>query len=67
MYEINVAAELYLGTFCRIKGGYNLLWLLDVAEAANQVSLDLSNPRGRRSFGGDIFYHGPSVEVEFNF
>jgi len=67
MYEIQVSAELYFGDFCRIKGGYNLLWLLDVAEAANQVSLDLSNPRGNRSFGGDIFYHGPSVEVEFNF
>ncbi|MCS7166466.1 MAG: hypothetical protein RMI91_00805 [Gemmatales bacterium] len=67
MYEINVACELYLGDFCRIKGGYNVLWLLDVAEAANQVSYDLSNPRGQRSFGGDIFYHGPSVEVEFNF
>lgn len=67
MYEINVALELYFGDFCRVKGGYNLLWLLDVAEAANQVSYDLSNPRGNRSFGGDIFYHGPSVEVEFNF
>ncbi|GBD35384.1 hypothetical protein HRbin36_00496 [bacterium HR36] len=67
MYEIHVALELYFGDFCRIKGGYNLLWLLDVAEAANQVSLDLSNPQGNRSFGGDIFYHGPSVEIEFNF
>jgi hypothetical protein len=63
LYELGVFADFRLMDNMRLRTGYNLLWAVDVAEAAEQYDYNLANHEGRRNEHGDIFYHGPSVEL----
>ncbi len=51
----------------RVRAGYQFLWLLNVAEAVEQIDFNLANPNGRGHTNGAIFYHGPAVTLEFMF
>src|SRR5262249_20893391 len=67
VYELNVYADWYLCDKVRLRGGYNALWALHVAEAVEQVNYDLSNPLGHTKDNGSIYYHGPSIELHLLF
>ncbi len=51
----------------RVRGGYQLLWILNVAEAVEQIDYNLENANGKGNINGSIFYHGPAVSIEFLF
>jgi hypothetical protein len=63
LYELGTFIDFRLMDNARLRAGYNLLWAVDVAEAAEQFDYNLANRQGRRMDFGDIFYHGPSVEL----
>jgi hypothetical protein len=67
MYEIGANLDIYLLERFRVRGGYNLFWIVNVPEAKDQVNFDLSQPLGNRSDHGSIFFHGPRVEMQFLF
>lgn len=66
-YEAGLFADLCFSANSRIRAGYNLLWIVDVAEAVDQVSFDLRRPNGIRRDDGSIFYHGPVFEFQIVF
>ena len=51
----------------RARAGYMAMWVADVPEAVDQVNFDLTAPFGRRDSTGTIFFHGPSIELQFLF
>jgi hypothetical protein len=67
LYEAGFFLNLRLMDNMRLRAGYNLLWAVDVAEAAGQLDFNLANPAGRTNNHGSIFYHGPSVELSVLF
>jgi hypothetical protein len=67
VYEISLFGDLCLGEHIRIRGGYNLLWILNVADPPSQFSFNLNNFAAPRSENGSIFFHGPMVEVQILF
>ena len=67
VYEIGTYLDIYLLERLRARAGYMALWVSNVPEAVDQVSFDLSAPLGRRDNTGSIFFHGPSVELQFLF
>jgi hypothetical protein len=67
LYEFGVTLNFLVLEKMRIRGGYNCLWLVDVASSVDQVDFNLANPLGRHSNDGSIFFHGPSVEFQFLF
>jgi hypothetical protein len=67
IYELGVFANLYLTERCRLHAGYNMLWLVGIAEAVNQVDYDLSHTTGTGRDHSSLFYHGPAIELQFLF
>jgi hypothetical protein len=51
----------------RVRAGYNLLLMANVADAAGQVNYDLAHQGSQGIHTGTIFYHGPLVEFEMLF
>jgi hypothetical protein len=66
-YEAGFFLDLWLFERMRIRGGYNLLLLCDVANAEAQVNFDLTHQGTQGFHEGTIFYHGPTVEVQVLF
>lgn len=67
VYELNLYADIYITEQMRLRAGYNALWVVHLPEAVDQVNYDLSRPEAIRKEAGSIFFHGPSVEVQFLF
>jgi len=57
LLEVNAQAAYKITPSFIIRGGYTVLWLFDVAAAAEQTSVALND-------SGDIFFHGPSAGLE---
>src|SRR5262249_35025003 len=51
----------------KLRTGWNVLWLAHVSEAVDQVDFNLEHTTGRRKTEGNIFYHGPTIELQFLF
>jgi hypothetical protein len=66
-YESGFFLDFWLCERGRLRAGYNLLWLANVAPAVNQVNFDLANPTSRKIQQDSVLYHGPLVELEFLF
>jgi len=67
MYETGFFLDFKLMERARLRAGYNLLWVVDVAEALGQFDYDLTHTSGRTKNNETIFYHGPLVELHFLF
>jgi hypothetical protein len=67
LYETGFFLNLNVMENMRIRAGYNLLWVLDVAEATSQVDYNLANPEGRRNHSGSTLYYGPVLELNILF
>jgi hypothetical protein len=67
LYEAGFFLDFGLLERMRVRAGYNLLWLVDVAEAVDQLDFNLANRTGRVNNHGSAFFHGPSVEFQFLF
>jgi hypothetical protein len=67
VYEAGLFLDWYPCDRARVRGGYNVLWVVDVAEAVSQVNFDLAQPIGRPTDNGSVFYHGPVIELHFLF
>ncbi len=67
LYEIGLFADFYLLERVKLRGGYSTFWFLHAVTANDQVDYDLSHIDGLRKDNGNIFYHGPMVELQFLF
>jgi hypothetical protein len=67
MYEIGVFADWIIGQNIRIRSGYEVMWLLHVADPVDQVNFDLSNFAAPRNVNGSVFFQGPVIEVQVMF
>lgn len=67
LYETGFFMDFRLHECARLRAGYNLMWVVDVAEALGQFDYDLSHTSGRTKNNESIFYHGPVVELSFLF
>ena len=67
VYELNAYIELHLTDKCRLRGGYQMLWLSDIQVGQDQIEFDLSNHQGLNNNQGSVFFHGPSVELQLLF
>jgi hypothetical protein len=67
VYEGGAFFDIYVLERMRVRAGYNLLWLVDVAEAVREVNFDLANQLNGKLQTGSIFYHGPVIELQFLF
>ena len=67
LYEVGAFADWYLGDRICLRAGYNAMWVLHVQEAVDQVNFDLSQPLGPSRNNGNIFFHGPLVELRVVF
>jgi hypothetical protein len=65
--EVNVFATLWLGPNLRLSGGYQALWLFNVAEAHDQVIFNPNVPLTTINRSDSIFYHGPRIELQLAF
>jgi hypothetical protein len=67
VWELSFFLDFYLAERARLHAGYNLLWALNVAEAQQQLSYDLSQTLGSQNNHGTVFYHGPVLELQIVF
>jgi hypothetical protein len=67
LYETGFFLDFCLHERARLRAGYNLMWVLDIAEASSQVDFNLAHQAGRFNNGGSVFYHGPSLELHLLF
>jgi Putative beta barrel porin-7 (BBP7) len=67
-YEGGLFLDLCVCANVRFRGGYQLLWAVDIATAVRNVDFDLSNPLGmKKDDTGSVFYHGPVFELQVVF
>jgi hypothetical protein len=67
LYETGFFLNLKLMDNCRLRAGYNLLWVVDIDTATGQLDYNLANPGGRNNNGGSVLYYGPSFEFSVLF
>jgi hypothetical protein len=67
LYETGFFLDFRLMDCARLRAGYNLMWVVDVAEAVGQLDYNLANINGRTKDNQTIFYQGPSMELQFMF
>ncbi len=65
--EAGVYFDAYWLERLRVRAGYHVMGLINVLEAVDQVDYNLSNQTGRQDNTGFIFFHGPSIELQFLF
>lgn len=65
IYDLNIHVDWFFTEHCRLRGGYQLLWVVNIPEAHEQINFNLANPGGTRNEQGSIFFHGPMVEFVF--
>ena len=65
--ELDFSASYALTSHIAIRGGYQLLWLTDLALATDAASRSLLNPSLLRTVSSDghLFYQGATVSVDF--
>jgi hypothetical protein len=66
-YETGWFFDFWLCERGRLRAGYDLLWLANVAPALNQVNFDLANPLSMKIHQESVLFHGPLIELEFLF
>jgi hypothetical protein len=67
LYDLSLFATVYYGSQIRVLAGYQALWVVDVPVASQQVDFNPNDANGRRDYRGGIFFHGPTVEIQFSF
>jgi len=67
IYDGSAFVEFHFTEKCRLRGAYNMLWLVDITNAQDQFNFNLANPQGIYNRRGSVFFAGPSVEMEFLF
>jgi len=67
LYELGFYGDFSLRENMRLRAGYNLMWVVDVATATGQFDYNLLNHNGRERDHGSIFYHGPMAELHILF
>ena len=67
LYELSFHLDWWFTQNWRLRGGYNLLWVVNVPEAHEQINFNLAVPDGNRREHGSIFFHGPMIEFVFVF
>jgi hypothetical protein len=50
----------------KVRGGYNLLWLVGVAQSADLIDFNITNPVVNTNTSSN-FFQGPSIEFHFLF
>ncbi|HMP02313.1 MAG TPA: BBP7 family outer membrane beta-barrel protein [Gemmatales bacterium] len=66
LYDTSLYFTIQNGMF-RLKGGYNMMWIVGTSKADNQVDFDLATQPTRLDSLGTMFFHGPSVMLEIIF
>jgi hypothetical protein len=67
VWEFGPFFDLNLTEKFHIRAGYNAIWMTGMTLAVDQFDLNLSQPGGRVSHDGSVFYHGPTFELQFAF
>jgi hypothetical protein len=67
IYEGGFFFDAYFLDRFRVRAGYNIMWLVDVAQAVDQVNYNLETQGTIAPKQHSIFYHGPSIEFQFLF
>jgi hypothetical protein len=66
-YELGLYLNICCFDRCHLHLGYNFFWVLDVADAVQQINYDFSQPTAQGSSHGSQFYNGPSLQFELFF
>jgi hypothetical protein len=67
VYEVGAFVDFHLLERMRVRAGYQALWLLNVANVQDQIELNFGNTEGPRKTTGDLFFHGPLLEIQLYF
>jgi hypothetical protein len=67
IYETGIVLDVYMLERARVRAGYTALWIVNIPEAVDQFSPNLSLPIGQQDNAGNILYHGPMLELQFLF
>lgn len=67
IYELGVHIDLYLLERLRVRAGYVGLFLVDVSETVDHINFNLRDEVGSTRDDGNIFYHGPTIQVQMLF
>jgi hypothetical protein len=67
IYETGAFIDFNILERLRLRMGYNAMFLVGVAPAADQVDFNLEVPGGNNQIHSTIFYHGPMAEFQFLF
>jgi hypothetical protein len=65
--EIGANAQWWINDRLRIRVGYQAMWLFNVQDAEHNVNVNAGAPLGNPSDHNTIFFHGPSLDVFFQF
>jgi hypothetical protein len=64
LYELGLFVDWFIWDRGRLHVGYDTMFVLHVPEAENEVSFDLSRQFAPFRQNGNIFYHGPVIEMQ---
>jgi hypothetical protein len=67
LYELGFWFDWHPWECLHFRGGYNLMWLLHVPMASDQINFNLAQPLGTRDDNGNIFFRGPMGEMQLIF
>jgi hypothetical protein len=67
LYEVGVFVDWGINDHIRLRTGYDMMWLLHVADVQDQLDFNLANTFGAKKDNGNIFFQGPQIELQLLF
>jgi hypothetical protein len=67
IYDLGAHLDFHLLERCRLRFAYTGLWLVGVATAEDRLNYNLSSSLSETTKNGSVFYHGPTIELQFLF
>ena len=67
LYDIKMWTDIHFTEKCRLRAAYTAMWLLQMKSAVSGYDYNLLNANSNFDRNGSVFWHGPSVELQFLF
>jgi hypothetical protein len=65
--ELGLFTNIFLSQRCKLRLGYEAMWLLHLPEAQQQINFNANIAAGNQLYDGSLFFQGPVFELQIAF
>jgi hypothetical protein len=63
VFDLNAFIEVHFTEKCKLRAGYDMLWINNIHNVQDAIDFNLANPQGSNDSNGNAFFSGPTLEL----